>query len=415
MKQIYNIVILFLFVSLFSCSNTPAYYAHSSINIPTINKEEYKNPVDSDAFEISEVIHLELPSGIADVQGRPVFCNDRIYMYDVSREYVLAFDSIGKFLFKVGGLGHARNEIIDRIETFDVDRRTNYVHVYNRQGMKIIVFDDKGEYVKTIMLHDCLPSSIVIANDGSYIASLNCLSSSDGHSKLAILDNKGKISKVLMEDKDKNDITCEGYNTRPLFSDHKGNALYLSMLSDSIVQVSGDTIQHVFNVDFADGFLSESEIRQAKKAGKLPEDFDNIKYISKCAMTDAYCLVEFMGKRDDSHNVQNYTYLLDRKTKRPYLFSSYIDFPGLFGHVSNIVDDEFICVILEEDVLNGKASYEEYDKISKYRAKVGLPAIPLEVYLKDNGINAFSLDLLKHPQKVPLILKIKLKSYSIQK
>lgn len=410
MKRIYFVAPLLLLVLLFSCSKNLTYYSHRTIHIPTIHNDGYKCPVDSDGYEISEIIHLKLPDDVVDVKGTPLFCNDRIYMYDVSCEYVLAFDSVGNFLYKVGGFGHARNEIVGNIRTFDVDRHTNYVHIYNREGMKILVFDDKGEYMKSVMLHDCLPSSIVIADDSSYIASLDCLSSSDGKTKLVILDDKGNISNILLESDDENSITCEGANTRPLFSDHQGNILYLSMLADSIVHISGDTIQSVFNMEFADGFLSESEIKHAKRVGQLPDDSEYIHYISKVAISDDYFFVEFYGKSKDLPFTTNHTSLVNKKTNREYHFGGGIMLPGIISCTSNtIVGDKLIWLITGDKILSGRGLYDEYEMISKNRAKAGDPPISLEAYLNDNGVNAFSKNLIDHPQDAPLILKIKLK------
>lgn len=410
MKRLHYFIVSLLFlVLLFSCSKKPVYYSHLTIHVPTIHNDEYKCPIDSDGYEIAEIIYLKLPDDVVDVKGTPLFCNDRIYMYDVSCEYVLAFDSAGNFLYKVGGLGHARNEIIDGICTFDVDRHTNYVHIYNREGMKILVFDDKGEYMKSVMLRKCLPSSIVVADDGSYFASLAYGSFSDGKTKLAILDDKGNISDILLESDEENTITCEGANTRPLFSDHQGNILYLPMLADSIVYISGDTIQSVFNIDFADGFLSESEIKHAKRVGQLPDNSEYIHYISRCGITDDYFFVEYYGQNESGFLPTNNTFLLNRKTKRDYAFSGYICFPNVLGHANNIVDDCLICVVTEEDIIRGRMLYDEYEMISRNRAKAGDPPISLEAYLSDNGVNAFSKNLIDHPQNAPLILKIKLK------
>jgi len=399
MKHI-NIMQLCLFVLLFSCCNTPAYYTHSTISIPSINIDDPKCPVDSDAFEISEVIYLKLPNEATDVTGTPIFCNDRIYMYDVSREYIIVFNSNGDYLHKIGGLGHARNEIVGGICTFDVDRHTNYVHIYNRDGMKILVFDENGRYVNAVMLRDCLPSSITLSDNGSYIASFDCMSYTDKYSRLVVLDDKGSVSKILLKSDDENNITCEGVNTRPLFSDHKGNVAYLSTLADSIVYISGDTIQRIFNVDFADGFLSKKEIKQAKQLGKIPDVFKNIKYISKCAITDNYCLIEYYGKRNGSQLTTNYTYLLNRMTNKDYAFSGYVCVPGVLNYACSIVDNQLIFVITEDAILQEESIYNNYVKPS---------GKSYEEMIKQDGLIPVCEDILTRKIKTPVILKIQLK------
>ena len=356
MKYINCILLLLLFTMLISCSKEPTYYSHTKVFVPSVKSDSYKCPIDSDAFDVTAVIHLELPDESVDVKGIPLFCNDRIYIYDVKREYVLVFDKDGQFIHKVGGSGRAKNEIYGSICTFDVDRHTNYVHIYNREGRKILVYDENGKFVSCVMLRDCLPSSIVISENGSYIASFDCMSYTDKLSRLVVLDAKGRISKILLESEDENNITCEGVNTRPLFSDHKGHITYLSTLADSVAFISGDTIQEIYNMEFADGFLSEKEIKKAKQSGELPDMFSNTQYISQCYITDDYLLMEFYGKKDGI--TSNYTYLLNKNTGKDYVFSGYVCVPGVLNHVCTILNDELIVIVKEEDALQYELVYK---------------------------------------------------------
>ena len=218
---------------------------------------------------------------------------------------------------------------------------------------------------------------------------------------MVVLDDKGKISKVLLEGKDINEISCEGVNTRPLFSDHKGNVAYLSILADSIVYVSGDTIQRVINLDFADGFLSDTEIKEAKRMGEISNDYRTIQYVSSCRITDDYLLIEYYGKGSNGFTT-NYNYLINRKTNKDYAFSGYVNVPGMLSYVSNIVDDVLICVITEDDVLRLKNIYDLNKKNESYHKT-------FEEFVNDMGYNAFCQELLTLKRETPVILKIKLK------
>lgn len=398
MKYINCILLLLLFTMLISCSKEPTYYSHTKVFVPSVKSDSYKCPIDSDAFDVTAVIHLELPDESVDVKGIPLFCNDRIYIYDVKREYVLVFDKDGQFIHKVGGLGRAKNEINGSICTFDVDRHTNYVHIYNREGRKILVYDENGKFVSCVMLRDCLPSSIVISENGSYIASFDCMSYTDKLSRLVILDAKGKISKILLESEDENNITCEGVNTRPLFSDHKGHITYLSTLADSVAFISGDTIQEIYNMEFADGFLSEKEIKKAKQSGVISDQFSNTQYISQCHITDDYLLMEFYGKKDGI--TSNYTYLLNKNTGKDYVFSGYVCVPGVLNHVCTILNDELIVIVKEEDALQYELVYKNYYDSS---------STTYDEMVKELDLIPVCEDVLLHKIKTPVILKLKLR------
>ena len=94
-------------------------------------------------YEISEIISLSIPKDLGTISGIPHFSNNRIFICDSQKKYVLVFDSNGNYLFKVGGVGHAQNEIIDYISDFDIDK-SGYIHVYNRNGLKILIYDNNN-------------------------------------------------------------------------------------------------------------------------------------------------------------------------------------------------------------------------------------------------------------------------------
>lgn len=261
-----------------------------------------------------------------------------------------------------------------------------------------MVYDENGKFVSCVMLRDCLPSSIVISENGSYIASFDCMSYTDKLSRLVVLDAKGRISKILLESEDENNITCEGVNTRPLFSDHKGHITYLSTLADSVAFISGDTIQEIYNMEFADGFLSEKEIKKAKQSGELPDMFSNTQYISQCYITDDYLLMEFYGKKDGI--TSNYTYLLNKNTGKDYVFSGYVCVPGVLNHVCTILNDELIVIVKEEDALQYELVYKNYYDSS---------STTYDEMVKELDLIPVCEDILMHKIKTPVILKLKLR------
>lgn len=84
--------------------------------------------------------------------------------------------------------------------------------------------------------------------------------------------------------------------------------------------------------------------------------------------------------------------------------------PGIISCKSNnILGEELIWMITDDEILSQRMLYDEYEMVSQNREREGLPEITLKRYMQDNGLNDFSQDLLKHPEDVPLILKIKLK------
>mgnify|MGYP004443655065 FL=1 len=207
-------------------------YSNVTLNIP--KTADFVNTLDSVRYRIDKVIELELKDGVSGVKGNPVIRNERIYIKDITGEYVAVFNIDGQFLHKVGGRGRSRNELVGCIWDFDIDRETDDVHIYDRNGLKILVFDRDGRFRKSISLKDCLPTSVRLASN-SYIASCDVNSLREYGPKLVRLGESGEIADSYIEDERMNKITFEGANTIPLFSDGSDITAYLPLLSDSIV------------------------------------------------------------------------------------------------------------------------------------------------------------------------------------
>ena len=58
MKYINCLLLLLLFSMLISCNKEPTYYSHTKVFIPSVKSDSYKCPIDSDAFDVTAVIHL---------------------------------------------------------------------------------------------------------------------------------------------------------------------------------------------------------------------------------------------------------------------------------------------------------------------------------------------------------------------
>ncbi len=153
--------------------------------------------IDDKSFKIVDAVSLTLPDGVADINGLPILCFGRIYVQDSQCESVLVFDAKGRFLHRVGRLGHARDEVIGRIESFDVDVKNGDVHVFNREGAKMLVYDSEGLYKRTVRFSDMLPSSVCLTDSG-YMASYDYRSSSDGHTRLLLLDKECRPVKSFL-------------------------------------------------------------------------------------------------------------------------------------------------------------------------------------------------------------------------
>lgn len=244
--------------------------------------------------------------------------NERIYSKDIKEEYIAVFNLDGQFLHKIGGRGHAKNELIGNIYDFDIDKQTDDVHIYDREGHKILVLDRNGKFKRNIILQDCIPTSVKIAPNNCYLASCDISSLREYGPKLIKLNEDGEIVKSYIEDEKINKITFEGKNTIPLFSEDSNMITYLPLLSDSLVLLSDDSIKNVINLKFEDGFPSGPELDKIKESGKITHKSKKIQFISSAKVNDYYCLIHFYAYDPEYDAESLFTYLYDIKHKKSY-------------------------------------------------------------------------------------------------
>lgn len=390
--------------ALSSCSDPVSIsgnYIHDDITIPNINGDGITHNIPKESYDVAEVIPLKIPADCFVSKTTPIFCKSRIYLLDSSRTSVLVFDSAGNFIHKVGKKGHAKSELIDEITSYDVDSADLSVHLYDREGQKILIFDSNGKYSRTVRLRDIFPSSVKLLNNGNYIASCYIGSTSEGYTKLLRI-NKDGVNEVVFEDRKTNNLTFEGFNTQPLSSNQRGDVSYLSMLSDSVIVISGDSVREVIRVSFDDKFLSEEEILKAKECGVLSEESDDkIRYIRSAYVTDSIINIEFLGK--SNNRVSTYNYLYNRVSEKSYYVRGIISFENLLGQFYGVHNGEMVVLATEDDVEHLKMAFDIMSQQSGQNC-------PYRTFLDfcEESFNDISMDVLSKGQ-IPTIFKVKLK------
>ena len=299
-----------------------------------------------DSCEITKVIPLAVPESFLDFGNRSklIFKNNRIYILDMenNRNAVAVFDVTGKFLYKVGGeIGRSKSELIGDVECFDVDGN-NKLHLYDRSGRKVLVFNDEGKFDHAVMLSDYLPSSMAVAEDGNfYYFSLDYFSSSKGNTSLVVIDRKGKIVNTLYS-LDVISNKSDGDN-RPLSKGANGVVSYLPSLADFVLNVKGDSVSRT-NFVFDRGFLTEEEICEARKTQRLTTNPNHVTMITSYFQNDSFLYMEYvLGDYIQS-------LLIDKVRHRSYNIDGVLGFAGFCTCPPIIVGDEFMCLITPFDI-----------------------------------------------------------------
>lgn len=126
--------------------------------------------LDTNQYLIPKVISLKSADGIILPQyDKMVFRNGKIYVMDkeVTRR-VMVFDTLGHYLYKVGEVGRALNEMYRQPSDFDVDPHNGCLYLFDSEGRKVIKYDAMGKYLSTDVLEDIWPYAFGLTETGNY-------------------------------------------------------------------------------------------------------------------------------------------------------------------------------------------------------------------------------------------------------
>ena len=241
MKHFYFILILFLV----SCSGGQTDFADCGIEVIDIsNPGDTTHVLTQDEYIIDSICALECPNEKEFFEvSKFMVKNGRTYIMDSRVTHtVYVFDHKGHFLFKAGEKGRAKNEYIQGPTEFFVDNQNN-LHVFDYDGQKIIIFNDKGNVDKVISTREHIPHTFGLTNDNRYMYAYN--QEAKYGAALTIDDEDNKAQDVLIPLK--SEFGFSGYHQ----FDSNGNRLsHIPNLSDSILVYKNSSLEKIVRVDF---------------------------------------------------------------------------------------------------------------------------------------------------------------------
>ncbi|MCG8476214.1 MAG: 6-bladed beta-propeller [Cytophagales bacterium] len=97
------------------------------------------------------------------------YVNDNFYVHDDKAQSIFIFDKWGKFLSQIKRFGRGPEEY-KSITTFDINRVKNEIHILDLSGNKIIVYSNKGDFVRTVKLNNNdLPRDFISLDNENYL------------------------------------------------------------------------------------------------------------------------------------------------------------------------------------------------------------------------------------------------------
>lgn len=389
-----NLVFFLLMIICISCQNKPKItesylgtYSRDTIYV----KPDKQDKLDAASYEITDFVSLELPSIYSYIDFHQVkITKERIYVLDQKfNKTVFAFDRKGRFLFIMGKFGHARDEFVDKPTFFDIDKVSGDIYIHEEYSHKILVFNNIGKYIKTIMIKDDIcPSNIVRTDEGHFMFSMSCTLNSSSQSALSLHDESMKLIKPLLKYTDENRDRRLPWFETSFF--HDTRIAFTPFGADSVILFSGDKVEKVLKIDFDGHFIPEEIIDEAcmQNTWEPILNHEGVQFIDVCEVTDSLIHIRYSYLMHRYHYIQ---YLSDNRSYNSHNdgFLKY----GSWGPFCTIYEDNIVYSYSDDDIKNVKNKY----KHSTNDVKTGIMngTMPLVKRIIEDNISGPALMMVK--------------------
>ena len=342
-----------------------------------INPGMISGQLKKERYNVDSVCSLSLPEGM-ELREITKFTvkNNRIYIMD-SRlgKTIFVFNNTGRFLFKAGERGRAKNEYIDGPTDFFVDNDGN-IHVFDGHAKKIMIFDNTGKVKNVINTMHYFPHSIGMKANNKYMFDFN-YDKDEENTVLAEYD-ENNITNKLIHRKDK-----YFYDIGQTFYANDSRLSHIPLMADSVIIFSGDTLEKVVKFDFNGKFImqeSPSLILELHNPEEISA-YKGVRALLSYQETDKLILLQYVYQSRITY------WLQDKDTKKvisgPFLFDGLSPFTNYF-----IKGNQIISIVTNEGMPTDKNYFEKkgdtfktnYNKSPKqlqdiYDGKTKLPVV----------------------------------------
>lgn len=193
-------------------------------------------------------LKLESPEEILIGEVSKLLVTDSfIFIFDRKQMNIYSFDQEGNFKFAIKELNNDQGEQFEYLRDIAWDKYNKELLVVDSNANKIYIYDNQGNYLKTIK-PTVRPSSIYRLNEKSWAIN-NAFAGSDDHpNKLYILDNtfQEELSSEIVPDPMSGSITVPN----PFIS-FEGQTKFIHGFDNNLYTIGGNsTIKTQLNIDF---------------------------------------------------------------------------------------------------------------------------------------------------------------------
>ena len=253
-------------------------------------------PIDTDAAQLFRNIRLVPLETTAECLigriDRMQVYEERIFIQDGLSNALLTFDLNGKFLSKIGAVGHGPGEYV-QIDYFHIDFEKNQIVITDLMSYFVLRYDMNGTFIKKVKIPLWI-EGISPWTNGGYLLHAN------------FRNNKETLTQeynILLCDSNMNIVmTYQPYNSDNLggarfslpihgpFYDFKHQYYYYSKYSDTTFRVLPTGLSPAIVIDFGKEGFDESYFKTPEK---LKEYVKGRKFLSVCNLLESDSLVIF--------------------------------------------------------------------------------------------------------------------------
>ena len=329
-----------------------------------IDPSDITSPLEIGQYQVDSVRSLITPDSLGVFEATKFFVNnEKIYILDTKvAKTILVFDISGKYMYKLGERGRAKNEYIDAPRDFFVAKNGD-VHVFDVYGQKILIFDNNGKFTKKIDTPGV--HSFGLTSNGKYVYFLDKMDMPDQDSEpsLMIYESETDRKKPLIPSKH---FQCYYQPNFRTFFYNDARLSHIPLLSDSVIVFNNDITEKVVRFNFECGFLPKDKPEYVRFAsdGSRPSNFGAFvkDYHGVLSMMD-YQETDSLVLMDYNYMFRRRSWLYDKRTQKAVhgnkIFSGYCASYNYF-----LKGNQVIAYVAKENVeaLNEYINGEEFDE-----------------------------------------------------
>lgn len=350
-------------------------------------------PIDENYYKIDSIHSLIVPDNLSTFEATKFYVSDeKIYILDNEAEKtILVFDFSGKYLYKLGEIGRAKNEYINTPRDFFI-AKNGEVHVFDYTGKKMLIFDNNGNFISSFDSQSA--NSFGMTSSGKYICCINDMETPEQEPEPSLItwNFKSGKKKTLIPYKG---FQCYYQHNFRTFFFNDGRLSHIPLVSDSVIVFKDDEVEKVVRFDFKCGYLPNDEPEAVRWAA---DDSQRSKF-RKCIMEYHGVFAMFDYQETESLILMNYVY---ESRMRSWLYDK---------RIKNIIHGDKIFP-------GYRASYNYFlkgNQIIVYVGKENVEALKEDCESKDFNKDEFDespsqvKDLLSGKIKAPALFYITIK------